>query len=105
IVRVLAAATKLAGQGLTSEDIIDFLEGSFGAYQQAQAAQNWKWDRGVLRAALQDLEQHKLVERGGDGGYELTKLGRLAGQGGVEVESITRLVEVLGPLDTGSIND
>ena len=105
IVRVLIAARKSGGNGLTSDEIISFLEGSFGAYQQAQAMQHWKWNRVELADALGNLEHHKLVKRSHDGGYELTELGWLAGQGGVEVESITRLVELLTHLDPAVIND
>jgi helicase len=105
IVRVLVAVRKSGGQGLTADEIIGFLEGSFGAYQKAQATQNWKWDRSILARALGNLEQHKLIARCGDEGYELSKLGWIAGHGGIEVESITRLVELLTPLDPDSIND
>ena len=69
IVRVLVAVQRLTHQGLSAEDIVTFLEGSFGAFQEMQLAQNWKWDRERLRAALHDLEQHKLVEQGSTGAY------------------------------------
>jgi helicase len=107
IVRVLVAAKRSTNQGLvglTSEGIVDFLEGSFGAFQEAQATHTWKWDRTQLVNALNNLEAHELVERGEAGIYRLTELGWLAGQGGIEVESITRLVDVLRPLNTSQIN-
>ncbi|HEY3412812.1 MAG TPA: DEAD/DEAH box helicase [Armatimonadota bacterium] len=105
IVRVLAAAQRSAARPLTDENIVEFLEGSFGAFQLVQRNDRWSWDRGQLLESLGDLERHRLVERASEGGYRLTELGRLCGQGGVEVESITRLVEVLAPLPVASIND
>ncbi|MCZ6775446.1 MAG: DEAD/DEAH box helicase, partial [Ignavibacteria bacterium] len=108
IVRVLVAARRLGGGkffGMTDNDIIAFLEGSFGAFQQTQLAENWKWDANRLKEALNNLESHELVRQDEKGIYRLTALGWLAGQGGVEVESITRLVDALRPLEPGSITD
>jgi replicative superfamily II helicase len=105
IVRVLAATQQVSVQGLTSDEIVGFLEGSFGAYQERQRAAHWKWDQHQLRDALDDLEAHRLVIREDGLHYRLTELGRLAGEGGVQVESITRLVEALGSADASEIND
>lgn len=105
IIRVIVAARRATVQALSADDILDFLEGSFGAFQQMQMNQSWRWDRERLLNALHNLEAHRLIERDQAGGYHLTELGRLAGEGGVEVETITRLVEVLTPADPGSIND
>src|SRR5262249_48736960 len=81
IVSVLVAAQRSAHTGMSADDIIAFLEGSFGAYQQMQAAQSWTWDRAALTEALASLQSHKLVEQAGADGYHLTPLGRLAGEG------------------------
>jgi replicative superfamily II helicase len=105
IVRVLVATQRSSGQGLSADDIVDFLESSFGAFEQKQIAQTWAWDRARLLDSLTNLEQHKLIERDQSETYRLTQLGRLAGEGGVEVESITRLVHALGSADPNSIND
>jgi len=105
ILRVLAAGRKAKVKGVPSEDIIDFLEGSFGAFQKKQNASNWIWDRPRLAGALANLAAHKLVEAANDSRYHLTALGRFAGEGGVEVESIIRLVDALSPLPTAAIND
>jgi helicase len=105
ILRVLAATQQLGAQGITSEEMADFLEGSFGAYQETQAAQNWQWSRQQLMEALAELEMHTMVEKDGSGRYQLTQLGRLAGEGGVEVETIVRLVDLFTSIDPSSINE
>lgn len=105
IVRVLAVAQRITGKGFDENAIVNFLEGSFGAFQQKQLSHTWTWDRKHLLEALKNLESHKLVEQGEDGYYQLTSLGSLAGEGGIEVESLTRLVGALSPLTPETIND
>ena len=105
IVRVLVAARRAAGEGVSADDIVEFLEASFGAFQEVQRVGRWGWSRSDLMGALADLEQHRLVEIGADGHYQLTALGRLAGESVTEVASIIRLVDCLGPLDSAQISD
>ncbi|MBL8685720.1 MAG: DEAD/DEAH box helicase, partial [Myxococcales bacterium] len=104
VLRVLAAAKNVKTKGIPAADVVDFLEGSFGAFQKRQAAENWTWDRDQFAAALADLERHRLVEPGVDGHYHLTELGRFAGSAGVQVESVIRLVEALTPLSAADLN-
>ena len=105
IVSVLVAAQRSAAYGMNAEDIIAFLEGSFGAYQQTHLTQSWTWDRTQLTEALDSLQSHKLIEQESTGTYHLTPLGRLAGEGRVEVESIVRLVEAFANEQPGTINE
>jgi helicase len=105
IVRVLVAVQRVYRQGIDAEDIVQFLEASFGAFQQMQQSEHWQWDRSLFSQSLQDLESHGLVECDNNRHYSLTELGRLAGEGGVEVVSIIRLVDCLRPLDPANIND
>jgi replicative superfamily II helicase len=105
IVRVLVAARRAAGEGIPPEEIIDFLEGSFGAFQEVQRNGAWRWSRADLSAALQDLLRHGLVSADADGKYRLSQLGRLAGQGACEVASVVRLVDCLRPLPPQEISD
>ena len=91
--------------GLSADDIVDFLEGSFGAYQQGVESGGWSWNRNDLLTALADLESHGLVYKTKDDTYELAELGWLAGQGGVEVETIVRVVDTVGTLPPDTIND
>ena len=105
IVRVLVAARRAAGEGVSADDIVEFLEASFGAFQEVQRVGRWGWSRSDLMGALADLQQHRLVEVGVDGRYLLTGLGRLAGESATEVASVIRLVDCLGPLELAQISD
>jgi replicative superfamily II helicase len=105
ILRVLAAARRSGVKGVPRGDIIDFLEGSFGAFQSKHTAANWNWDRPQIAGALAELAAHKLVEAAGDENYHLTPLGRFAGRAGIEVDSILRLVKALAPLAAGEVTD
>jgi helicase len=105
IVRVLVAARRAAGEGVTQDEIVDFLEASFGAFQATQSSDGWRWSRRDLLAALADLKDHGLVETDANGSYQLTQLGRLAGESATEVQSIIRLVDCLGPLQPNEITD
>ncbi len=102
ILRVLASAGEA---GLLREDIISFLEESFGAFQEQARRGGWEWDEAAVRSALDELESHELVAPADDGTYRPTQLGRLAGESGIEVESMVRLVAALRPLDASQLND
>ncbi|MFX8449221.1 hypothetical protein ABTL80_19735, partial [Acinetobacter baumannii] len=45
IIRVLVAAQRAAGEGVPSEEIVEFLESSFGAFQARRAHSAWQWSR------------------------------------------------------------
>jgi helicase len=104
VIRVLATAQR-SGQGMRAEEIVSFLEESFGAFQRRQQSTQWKWSQTELMVALHSLHQHQLVEADSGDAFRLTELGRVAGEAGVEVESIVRLVQALRPADAESIND
>lgn len=110
IIRVLATTPKSKqgakfSQGMTAEDIIGFLEESFGAFQQRIQSSQWRWSRTELLESLHSVHQHQLIEADAGNTYRLTELGRVAGEAGVEVESIVRLVEALRPTNPESISD
>ncbi len=105
IVRVLVAATRSAKEGATGEEIVSFLEASFGAFQAGRTQEGWQWSRRDLLTALADLEEHQLVQRHGNDRYELTSLGRLAGESATEVGSIIQLVDALSCLRPNEITD
>jgi replicative superfamily II helicase len=104
ILRVLASAPKTV-QGLTADEIVAFLEESFGAFQRRQKQPDWSWDKTGLLEALHSLKTHQLVEASPEGRYRPTELGRFAGEAGVEVESIVRLVDAFRRLGPDQIND
>jgi helicase len=105
ILRVLAGARNASVGGIPAADVIDFLEGSFGAFKRRQASDQWSWDRRGFSEAMAQLEQHRLIEAGDDGHYHLTPLGRFAGEAGVQVESIIRLVAAFTGLKAAEITD
>lgn len=105
IVRVLAAARRAAGEGVAGQEILSFLEASFGAFQASRREERWMWSRDELRVALEDLQRHDLVQAQPGGTYVLTPLGRLAGQTATEVRSIVRFVDCLRSLQPSQITD
>jgi len=103
IIRVLVAAGR-AGGGVSGDEIIEFLESSFGVFQVEQSG-GGGWDRHGLEAALDDLARHGLVERGEGGHFHLTALGRLGGESAVEVETLIRAVDCLRALRGEEVTD
>jgi replicative superfamily II helicase len=104
ILRVLASVPKTV-QGLTADEIIAFLEESFGAFQRRQTQPGWSWDKTGLLEALHSLKTHQLVEVTPEGRYRPTELGRFAGEAGVEVETVVRLVDAFRRVGPEQIND
>lgn len=105
IVRVIASFRRTANQGVTSDEIIAFLESSFGAYQAQRQHTGWQWNRADFGAALDDLTRHGLIASNASGAYQLTALGRLAGETATEVGSIVRLVDCLRGVPPNAITD
>jgi helicase len=105
IVRVLVATARSVKEGATAEEIVAFLESSFGAFQASRTQIGWQWSRRDLFESLADLEKHQLVQPRGDDRYELTSLGRLAGESATEVRSIIQLVDALSCLTPEEITD
>jgi replicative superfamily II helicase len=104
VIRVIVAAQRTAAHALTPAEVIEFLDSSFGAFQQRLGADHWSWDRQRIEGALTDLESHELIERDHAGGYRITRLGHVAGAG-IEVESVVRLVDALRSAMPESINE
>jgi helicase len=104
MLRVLATADH-AGKGMTAEDIVGFLEASFGSFLQKRLVPSWNWDRPALANSLKELSIHRLIETDSDGLHHLTPLGSLSGVSGIEVESIIRLVEGFTGLTSMTISD
>jgi ATP-dependent DNA helicase len=103
IMRVMTSAQRVGG--MTREEVIGFLESSFGAFQESQRADGWKWNASQLNDALNELASHRMIEQGDGGRYSVTPLGRLAGESAVEVESVIRVVGYLSALRPGDITD
>jgi replicative superfamily II helicase len=105
ILRILASAQRTAKNGLTKDELVEFLHGSFGAFLQREQNANWKWDKNHTESMLNELIAHDLVKHDAENRIQLTPLGRLSGESGVEVESIIRLVSVFQHMSPNSIND
>jgi len=105
IVRVLVSVGRAARDGITSDEIIAFLESSFGAYQAQRSHAGWQWDRADLMVALDNLTRHGLITINPSNAYQMTALGRLAGETATEVGSIIRLVDCLRGLLMDAITD
>jgi replicative superfamily II helicase len=104
IIRVLVAAGRVPG-GVSGDEIIDFLEASFGVFQMQQAGNTAGWDRRRLQQALDELARHSLVERDEQGRFHITALGRLAGESAVEVETLLRAIACLRALRAEEVTD
>ena len=104
IIRVLVAA-GFASEGVSGDEIIAFLESSFGVFRMQQSGNPAGWDRHALQLALDDLARYGLVERGQNGRFHITVLGRLAGESAVEVETVLRAVACLRALRDDDVTD
>ncbi len=91
---------------MTAEQIVEFLEASFGAFQQAcSAGPAWRWDRGHLQRNLEALTSAGLLEADGEGRYGLMPLGALCGETGTEVASVLRVASCLRNVPAGQVTD
>jgi helicase len=102
IIRVLVSAGRSA---VTGEEIIDFLECSFGVFQMRASGAGAGWDRHGLESALSDLLHHGMIDRVEDGRLNLTDLGRLAGESAIEIETLLRAVDCLRRLRPEEVTD
>jgi replicative superfamily II helicase len=105
IIRAITLAQKRSPSGVFSEDVIKFLECSFGAFQLKKQYGSFSYDNNDLKLALNDLETHRLVARTADNQIQLTELGFLAGESIVSVSSIIRFIECLTRLSASEIGD
>jgi len=104
ILRVLATAEHSA-KGMSANDIVGFLEASFGSFIQKSRVSAWNWNSAALANSLAELSGHKLIESDNGGLYHLTPLGSLSGMLGIEVESIIRIVEGFAGLSGMAVTD
>ncbi|WP_158542232.1 DEAD/DEAH box helicase [Pedobacter chinensis] len=103
ILRVLSATGRK--NGMDPEQIISFLEQSFGAFQERLRFESWTWNAQLILKALADLENYQLVHKDVEGFYRSTALGKLAGDSGLLVESIIRVVDCLSKLTEAQMTE
>jgi replicative superfamily II helicase len=89
VCRVLATASSAKTAGFTERELIDFIQSTFGAYQQGRVL-----SESTVRGVLQRLMGAGLVEQLEDR-FRLTELGKVAGELGIQVESVVRLGRAL----------
>ncbi|WP_438039069.1 DEAD/DEAH box helicase [Sorangium sp. So ce128] len=104
ILRVLATADVSRVSHMTEEQIVGFLESSFGAHQRAQRPGVRGLDTAAYRGAFERLRTHGLISHK-DGCFGLTELGRVAGESGIAVESVLRVVEAVQGLSSDRIDE
>jgi helicase len=90
---------------MTAADLVSFLDGSFGAFQQRQRGGAWRWTEQALAGYVAEPARHGLILADAEQRYELTPLGRLAGESGIAVESVLRVVGVLRHLPPAALDD
>jgi helicase len=106
ILRVLATSGQVAGSPkMAAADLVSFLEGSFGAFQQRRRSGAWRWTEQALAGYVAELARHGLILADAEQRYELTPLGRLAGESGIAAESVLRVVGVLRRLPAAMLDD
>jgi len=108
ILRTLATAGQATGgSAMRAEELVAFLEDSWGVFQRRAGQASWAWNAQELQVQLAQLERLEMVARDVDGRLTLLPLGRLAGEAGVAVETIVRLADAAraaGPLrDAASV--
>ena len=99
ICRILATAIASKINGLTEQELTDFIQSTFAAHQQARLL-----DAAAVSATVTRLAGAGLVELV-DARYRLTELGKAAGELGVQVESVVRVARALRGNVGVSIND
>jgi len=93
VLRTLASVSETRGGpgGMTAEELISFLENSWGVFQNRTHQGGWAWNRNELEGQLTQLEGLEMITRDADGRLALLPLGRFAGEAGVAIETIVRL--------------
>ncbi len=105
VLRTLTAGAQFnEAAGMTADEVIVFVEDSFGAFQQRMVSPDWEWGRPQLQRAINDLARHQLIEEGDEGRYKTAPLGQLAGESGTSVISMIRLVDALR-FSSGDLHD
>jgi hypothetical protein len=89
ICRVLATATGAKTNGLTEQELTDFIQSTFAAHRKHQI-----FTSHPLSTALSRLVNSGLVEKTDDR-HRLTELGKVAGELGIHVESVVRIAQAL----------
>jgi helicase len=99
VCRVLATAAASKTDGLSAQELVDFVQSTFAAHQQGS-----RFDGATITRVLQRLASAGLVETFDDR-YRLTELGKVAGELGIQVESVVRIARALRGLPAQQLTD
>lgn len=99
VCRVLATAAAAKTDGLSAQELADFIQSTFAAHQGGS-----RLDGAVVSRTVERLFEAGLVERIGDR-YRLTDLGKVAGELGIYVESVVRIARALRGLSVHQMTD
>lgn len=97
ICRVLATAGAARTDGLTQQELVDFIQSTFAAHQKGALIPNQ-----TIETTLGRLVGASLVEQV-DTRFRLTELGKVAGELGIQVESVVRVARALRGLATSQL--
>lgn len=103
IIKILVASQRAQPAHLAVEDVVAFLEESFGAFLLS-GGREWSWNVDHIDVAISSLRANELIEVE-DGRLALTPLGRIAARGGIEVESVIRVSQALSAIEADSLSD
>jgi helicase len=99
VCRVLATAAASKTDGLSAQELVDFVQSTFAAHRQGS-----RFDGATIRSVLQRLAAAGLVETFDDR-FRLTELGKVAGELGIQVESVVRIARALRGLSAQQVTD
>jgi hypothetical protein len=99
VCRILATAVASKTDGLSAQELVDFVRSTFAAHQQGS-----RFDGATITSVLQRLAGASLVETL-DERYRLTDLGKVAGELGIQVESVVRIARALRGLPGQQVTD
>jgi helicase len=99
ICRVLATVSASKTNGLSEQELADFVSSTFAAHQKGQIL-----DAATVSNTIARLASAALVEEVEDR-YRLTELGKIAGELGIKVESVVRIARALRGLSSVELTD
>lgn len=99
ICRVLATANAAKTDGLSQQELIDFIQSTFAAHQQGRLLAS-----DTITGNLNRLISAGLVAQAEDR-FRLTDLGKISGELGVKVETVVRIGRALRGLNAPQLTD
>jgi helicase len=105
ICRLMTAMSRWVKTGLTAEQMVKFLESSFGAYVARTLEGGWKLSHDALLDSIGSLVRCGFIEQDESARLRLTDFGRVVGETGIEVASAVTIVDCLRQLQPEQIPD